>query len=570
MPVDWVKAAMLIRANTVARGHSAVSLPVIRAILKLLQANVTPVVPLRGTISASGDLMPLAYVVGALEGNPGINVYLGRAPQHRAVTAQQALKMIGTEGVALRPKEGLGLVNGTASSAALASLVLYEAHQLCLVSQLVTAMAVEALLGSTESFHPFIAEVRPHEGQVEAATNILCLLRRSRLARANAKPGQLTDLVQDRYAIRTASQWIGPQLEDLLLADRQLRIELNSTSDNPLIDTTAEMSYTGGNFQAVSITSAMEKTRLSLQMLGKLQFAQCTEMIDPNLNNGLPTNLSADDPSLSFTMKGVDINMAAYMSELAYLANPISSHVQTAEMHNQAVNSLAFLSARFSMQAVEIVSMMAACSLYVACQALDLRVFQLNFFRIMPDILRSTVHDAFLELLSSQQITELVQHLLDKIPKFWSTVSRMDIGDRCRHVVDMALPTVMSALLSNQTNSCRDSCALNAIEHWQTTTTAALESAHRSMLAQFCSAQDTANHLGAGTKLVYVAIRHQLGVPFHRGFVEHPSASHIGSDKLDGRDKRTIGAWISIIYEALRGDGLTETFLSCMKQETGL
>ncbi|KAI9867104.1 MAG: hypothetical protein M1830_005842, partial [Pleopsidium flavum] len=101
----------------------------------------------------------------------------------------------------------------------------------------------------------------------------------------------------------------------------------------------------------------MEKTRLSLQMLGKMLFGQFTELINPSLSNGLPANLTADDPSLSFTMKGLDVNLASYMSELAFLANPVSSHVQSAEMHNQATKSLALISARYTMHVVEITSL---------------------------------------------------------------------------------------------------------------------------------------------------------------------------------------------------------------------
>jgi len=103
----------------------------------------------------------------------------------------------------------------------------------------------------------------------------------------------------------------------------------------------------GGNFQAASITSAMEKTMTALQNLGRLLFAQSSELINNLLNKGLPPNLSADDPSLSFTFKGFDVNMAAYMSELAYLAHPVSTHGQIAEMGNQSVNSLALLTARY-------------------------------------------------------------------------------------------------------------------------------------------------------------------------------------------------------------------------------
>ena len=306
-----------------------------------LQHNLTPVVPLRGSIFASGDLSPLSYIAGAITGNPDIYVRTEKG----IVSAEGALQQVSVSPITLGPKEGLGLINGTATSAAVASLALYETHHLAILSQILTSMALEALLGSVGNYDPFIARVRPHEGQTESARAVRQFLQGSGLARGfghDQDDRQSSGLLyhQDRYALRTASQWIGPQIEDLTLAHRQITTELNSTTDNPLVDVIGETTHHGGNFQAVSITSAIEKIRLSLQMIGKLLFAQCSELINPMLNNGLPPNLAADEPSLSYTMKGVDIGMASYMSELAFLANPVSSHVQSAEMHNQALNSL--------------------------------------------------------------------------------------------------------------------------------------------------------------------------------------------------------------------------------------
>ncbi|KAI1994770.1 hypothetical protein LOZ53_001729 [Ophidiomyces ophidiicola] len=561
MPSDWVLGTMLIRCNSVARGHSAVSLSAIEAIMRLIQQNIIPIIPLRGSISASGDLMPLAYIVGAIEGSPSIYVRIG----HDVYTADKVLAMINASPINLGPKEGLGLVNGTAASASLASLVLYETHHLALLAQIITALAVEALLCSRDSFSPFIAETRPHDGQAEVAANILALLDQSQLAQrqnyeesesqsVNQRP-EYQGLVQDRYALRTASQWIGPQLEDLLLADQQIAIELNSTTDNPLIDRAAGKFYTGGNFQAVSVTSAMEKTRLAIQMLGKLLFAQCTEMIDPSLNNGLPTNLVADDPSLSFTMKGVDINMAAYMSELAYLANPVSSHVQTAEMHNQAVNSLAFVSARYSMQAVDVLSLMAACSLYVACQALDLRVIQLNFLQALTSVWRQTLHVAALgDSLSPTKMKQLTQRMNEASAHAWAAQSRLDLDDRCARVVDTLLPIVLDSIAERP-----DTRSVPALLDWKATATVMMKSTYLGVRRQFFQAPDTVSYLGVGTKKIYQAIREDLQVPFHRGFIEHPTVE--GDGQVDGRDKMSIGGWISIIYQALRDHQLASTIV---------
>lgn len=320
---------MLVRSNTVARGHSAVSFHAIETVIALLRNNLTPIIPLRGSISASGDLSPLSYVAGIITGNPDIYV---QTPSD-IISAKEALDRLGIAPIVLGPKEGLGFMNGTATSAAVASIALYETHHIVLLSQVLTAMASEALLASADNFDPFISDIRPHRGQIEAARNIRRFLHGSRLVRGLAygrdNARQASGLLyQDRYALRTSPQWIGPQLEDLLLAHEQVTVELNSTTDNPLFDVPNQRTHHGGNFQAASITSAMEKARLSLQMIGKMLFAQSSELINPMLNNGLPPNLAADEPSLSFTMKGVDIGMASYMSELAFLANPVSSHVQ--------------------------------------------------------------------------------------------------------------------------------------------------------------------------------------------------------------------------------------------------
>ncbi|TVY12854.1 Phenylalanine aminomutase (L-beta-phenylalanine forming) [Lachnellula arida] len=555
MPSAWVKAMMLVRCNVTARGHSAVSIPVIHSILALFRHRITPVVPLRGSVSASGDLMPLSYVAGAIEGSPDVFVRMESKPatlgvSTRVMTAKDALKSVGADIRTLGPKEGLGLVNGTSASAALASLVIYESHHLALLTQALSAMACEALLGTSESFHSFIAEVRPHAGQIESARNIFQLLQGSKLTQdtLGKENRQTSGLIQNRYAVRSASQWIGPQLEDLLLADRQIRTELNSSSDNPLVDTNTQAIYNGANFQGTSITSAMEKTRLSLQMFGKLLFSQATELIDPSLSNGLPTNLVADNPSLSFTMKGVDVSMASYMSELAYLANPVSSHVQAAEMHNQSVNSMAFVSARFTMQAVELLSLICACSLYVCCQALDLRAMHLSFLSELRLVLPSRTSSLFAHVLSEDELNALNTSLDGHVSSSWQASSRLDANDRFRVTVDASLPIILKALVAHgSSGAVIDNAAL--MDKWRSETVQTMKTIYESSTTAFFKKQHTADLLGVGSKTLYLAVRQQLGVPFHTGLVEHPTAK---SSTINGRAKKSIGSWISIIYEALR------------------
>jgi phenylalanine ammonia-lyase len=143
MPAPWVRATMVVRCNATLRGHSAVSLSVLEALQKLLEHRLAPVIPLRGSVSASGDLMPLSYIAGALEGSPRILVQRG-GDQGPILPANRALEEAGIKPVILGPKEGLGLVNGTASSTALGALAMHRSHQLAVLVQALTGIAVEA------------------------------------------------------------------------------------------------------------------------------------------------------------------------------------------------------------------------------------------------------------------------------------------------------------------------------------------------------------------------------------------------------------------------------------------
>lgn len=567
MPSEWVRGIMLVRCNSILRGHSAASRVILEAILKLIRINFVPVIPFRGTVSASGDLMPLAYIGGTVEGSPDVWIRICTEKGPRVVSAKEALAIAGITPIKLGPKEALSMTNGTSASAALASLALYETNQLALLSQVLTAMAVEGLLGNSESFHPFIAKIRPHPGQIEAASNIRSFLAGSKLAKGVTmeKVRNVVGLAQDRYALRTATQWIGPQLEDLMLAERQLGIELNSTCDNPLVDVENSEIYSGGNFQAASVTSAMEKARNALQMLAKMLFSQSSELINPLYSNGLPANLAADDPSLSFTMKGVDVNMAAYMSELAYLAHPVSSHVQSAEMHNQPINSLALISARYTMQAVELMSMICASHLYVTCQALDLRAMHLGFLQKLKPAVEALTAKTFSEYLPKDDLAALQVSIWNHIPDAWTSTGRLDATERFQRVADTCIPVVLRGLIAIKEDSFATTMySIPTIDAWETDFLHLLDQTYTSQRASFFHTQDTPSYLGHASKIMYAYVRQQLRVPFHQGLVEHPLPDDKAKGLLDGRPKKTIGGWISVIYEALRAGDLHQQTMACV------
>ncbi len=163
LPWTWVRAAILIRINSLIKGCSSVRPVIVERMQDVLRCNIVPMIPLRGSISASGDLNPLSYIAGVIQGKPTIRV-LSRG--NKDMYADRALLNAKLDPVKLGAKEGLAIVNGTAISCAAAVLALHDAHGLALLSQILTSMSVEALLGTTESFHPFFAECRPHPGQV--------------------------------------------------------------------------------------------------------------------------------------------------------------------------------------------------------------------------------------------------------------------------------------------------------------------------------------------------------------------------------------------------------------------
>lgn len=380
MPESWARASMIIRLNSLSGGASGIRVDIAESLVNLLNKDVVPRIPVRGSISASGDLSALAWIGAVMQGKSSATASAGPRDidgARRVTRADVALEEAGIAPISLHAKEGLAIVNGTAVSAAVAALAAYESLNLAALSQVLTAMSVEALRGSDESFEPFIAQVRPHPGQVDSARTIKAFLSGSQLLNRHDSQNEAT-LRQDRYSIRTASQWIGPVLEDFCLAHDQLTIELNSVTDNPLIETATGRVFHGGNFQARAVTSAAEKLRQGLQSIGRMLFAQCTEMINPTTSWGLPPNLCSDDANDSFLFKGLDVVVAGLTSELGFLANPVGSHVQTAEMGNQSLNSLALISARYTLEAVDVLSQIASAHLMVLCQALDLRSIEIE------------------------------------------------------------------------------------------------------------------------------------------------------------------------------------------------
>jgi len=312
-PDEVVRAAMLLRANALAKGYSGARLETVELLLAILAAGVVPYVPSRGSVGASGDLAPLAHLALPLVGEGEAWVEGERLP------GADALAHAGLAPVQLAAKEGLSLINGTQFMAAMASLGSVRAGRLARVADIACAMSLEALQGSLTSFMPAIHAARPHQGQVDSAANVRLLLEGSAILESH----RWCDKVQDAYSLRCAPQVHGASRDLLEYIDRTVAIEINAATDNPLVLLEQGEIVSNGNFHGQPVAFALDCLAIAVAELASISERRLERMVNPSLSDGLPPFLTREGGINSGFMI-LQYVSAALVSENKVLAHPAS------------------------------------------------------------------------------------------------------------------------------------------------------------------------------------------------------------------------------------------------------
>jgi histidine ammonia-lyase len=313
LPDAAVRGMLLLRANTLAKGHSGVRPRLVEALLDLLNHDLLPEVPSRGSVGASGDLAPLAHLALPL---------IGRGRVRRAgafVPAAEALREAGLSPLRLAPREGLGLVNGTQAMTSLLALAVLEARRLVRVADLVGALSTDALRGADTAFDARIHAARPHPGQLASARNLWGLLAGSGI-RASHRTNDAR--VQDPYSLRCMPQVHGAVRDTLADVERRLLVEMNSATDNPLVFAADGEALSGGNFHGEPMALAADFLTIALAELGSISERR-TEKLTNDAFSGLPPFL-VTNAGLNSGFMMAHVTAAALVSENKVLAHPAS------------------------------------------------------------------------------------------------------------------------------------------------------------------------------------------------------------------------------------------------------
>ena len=362
---ETLRAMLLVRANTLAKGYSGVRPVVIDTLLALLRKRVYPVVPVQGSLGASGDLAPLAHLSLVLIGEGEAVIDGERMP------GDEALRRAGIEPLTLLAKEGLALLNGTAFMTALGALATVRAERLVCAADVAGALTLEALRGTPAAFDDRLVRVRPHPRAIDAAYHLRKLLAGSTYLR----PHDPTD-IQDAYSLRCMPQVHGAVRDAVAYANWVLNIELNSANDNPLVfvgeDGHADV-ISGGNFHGAPVAMAMDYLAMALTDLGSISERRQARLVDPTKHDGALPLFLTEHGGLENGLMIAQYTSAALVSENKVLSHPAVVDNMTTSADVEDHVSMGATATRQAYDVLVNTEHVIAIELLCAAQAADFR-----------------------------------------------------------------------------------------------------------------------------------------------------------------------------------------------------
>ncbi|MSP16711.1 MAG: histidine ammonia-lyase [Myxococcales bacterium] len=360
LPPAIVRTMMVLRVRTFATGRSGVRIELVEKLCELLAADLIPCVPMQGSVGASGDLAPLAHLALALIGEGGRCWLRGKEMAVRA-----ALKKAGIAPIALQAKEGISLINGTQLTTAITAQALLRAENLARTADVACALTIEALKGTNKAFDRRIHEARPHPGQLAVARNLHGLIEGSAILASHRDCGR----VQDPYSMRCAPQVHGACRDALVEARRVLAIEINASTDNPLVFAEEGDLISGGNFHAQPIAATADRIAAAVADLASISERRTENLVNPDLS-GLPAFLTPK-PGLNSGFMIPQVVAAALVSESKSLSFPAAVDSIPTSANKEDHVSMGPIAARKALQIVENSERVVAIELLCAAQGLD-------------------------------------------------------------------------------------------------------------------------------------------------------------------------------------------------------
>lgn len=363
LDIATTRLMMVLKLLSLGRGASGIGWQTVSIIEAMLANGVTPVIPVQGSVGASGDLAPLAHLAATMIGEGEAFFEGERMP------AEEALQRAGLRPVTLGPKEGLGLINGTQFSTACALTGLFGAWRNAAATVISASMSTDAIMGSTAPLVPEIHALRGHAGQIETAAAMRALMAGSQI-RESHRDGD--SRVQDPYCIRCQPQVTGAAMDLLHFAGRTLETEANAVTDNPIVLPELGRIVSGGNFHAEPVAFAADQIALAISEIGAIAQRRVALMVDPTLSFDLPPFLTPD-PGLNSGFMIAEVTTAALMSENKHLANPCSTDSTPTSANQEDHVSMAAHGARRLHRMNANLGMIIGVELLCAAQGIEFR-----------------------------------------------------------------------------------------------------------------------------------------------------------------------------------------------------